>query len=244
MRPEVVQLQRRGGSELDVERSGGCACVAALRAVGASGAEVVLHPISCAPGLREGLHEDVVLPHFQRRARARPHVGVELGVDLDAVPGVVVGGEGVPARERVAPVEAPAVGTAVHLHPVVVEVKPRVGTADAPDGFEGEGDPVVSVGLFAGVRVGVRVVVDVAAEPNAAVVPRCARLVLDVPAHEVFVVTGQQQLVQIRRAGGASRAEPAESPQAANERGPALIRKRVVNIVRQVFTEPPRRGRR
>src|SRR5439155_26508178 len=71
LRPEVVQLQIRGGPELDVR---GALCggrVVALRAVGTNRAEMVLHPVPGPRGIGEALDEDVVLPHFEHRASVR-----------------------------------------------------------------------------------------------------------------------------------------------------------------------------
>jgi hypothetical protein len=167
---------------------------------------MVLHPVPEAPLLVEPLDQGVVLPYLEHRARGGCRVGVELGVDLDAHPLAVVGGEGLAAHERVAPVEAPAAGAGVHLHPVVVEVEARVGSADAPHRLDGEGDPVVPVRPDArlGVRVGERRVV--APEPDAGVVPGDAGLVLDVPAH-VELVVARELLEEVRGAVGAARGQ-------------------------------------
>src|SRR5207245_7674448 len=107
LRPEPVQLQRRGVAELPVERATCRGREVALRAVGANRAEVVLDPgpeLRTLGGLGECLNKRVVLPDFEHRAGVRAHVGIELGVNLDAGPGVVGRGEGRPADERVPPI--------------------------------------------------------------------------------------------------------------------------------------------
>src|SRR5207249_7491950 len=60
LRPEVVQLQIHGGPELHVGWALSSGRVVALSAVGASRAEVVLHPVPGPRGIGEALDEDVV----------------------------------------------------------------------------------------------------------------------------------------------------------------------------------------
>src|SRR2546422_11320436 len=68
LRPEGIQLQVCGRPELQVGRAGSRGRVIALRAVGAHGAEVILHPVPGPRGVGEPLDEGVVLPYFEHRA--------------------------------------------------------------------------------------------------------------------------------------------------------------------------------
>src|SRR5437867_9803092 len=126
LQPDVVQLKRGAAPELDVQRARDSGRVVALRAVGPSRAVVVLHPVPGRTGLGKPLDEHVILPHFERGPCGGSHVGVEVGVDLDARPPVVLYGEGVPAHESVPPVCAATARARVHLHPVVVEIEAQV----------------------------------------------------------------------------------------------------------------------
>src|SRR5881397_4045227 len=123
LQPDVVQLQRRAAPELDVQRARHSGRVVALRAVGRSRAVMILHPVPVRTGLGKPLDEDVILPHFERGPCGRTHVGVEVGVDFEAVPEILVYGEGVLAHQGVAPVSTAAARTGMHPHPVVVEIE-------------------------------------------------------------------------------------------------------------------------
>src|SRR6266508_6198097 len=143
LQPNVVQLQRRAAPELDVQRARQSGRVVALRAIGPSRAVMVLHPVPVRTGLGKPLDEDVILPDFERGPCGRSHVGVEVGVDLDARTPVVLDGEGVLADEGIPPVRAAAARARVHLHPVVVEIEAQVWRG-APHRLQGEGDAVVT----------------------------------------------------------------------------------------------------
>ena len=119
-------------------------------------------------------------------------------MNFEARPRVVGRREGRPADERVPPVGPAAARTGVHLHPVVVEIEDRVGTAVAPHRLHGEGDPIVSERSDSSLRVRPVAGRVVAAEPHARVVPGRARLVLGVPAHVQLVLAGIETLVQVR----------------------------------------------